>query len=281
MNELNLNELLKIFKKNWWKIAVITLAVMLIAACFTHYLIPKKYSSTIEFYVVNINTDYDYTSSSLLSASSYLINDYVAIIKSEHMLVPLCDAMRKEGYTDLTPDDIDKMISHSSKSDTSVFTLTVESTDKVLAYKLADQIAKTAPGTITDIAKSDEGLNTKLAERVWYVVSAMSINSSVTKSDVETFIRQNKLGLDERADCIAVLSYPVEAKTHDSPSLVVNTLVAGVIAAVLAYCIYLLCAMLKQTIVTEDDVKTMMKYPLLGTIPHWEQATKSAERSNQ
>lgn len=281
MNEFSIDLMLKILKKNWLKIALITLAVMLLAACFTQYFIPKKYSSSVEFYVVNINTDYDYTSSSLLSASSYLINDYVAIIKSEHILNPLCEKLVADGYTEITPEKIEKMISDSSKTNTSVFTLSVQSTDKTLAYKIADYIATTAPDVITDLTKSEEGLNTKLAERVYYVISQMRLDSEVTKTEVEAFVRQNKLGLDEQKECISVLSWPEEAIKHDSPSVILYTLIAGVAAFVLAYGVCLLRTMLKQTVTTEEDVKSLLNYPLLGTIPSWKQTEHGAERRNQ
>ena len=86
MTEISLDFLLKVFKKTWWRIMIFTLVIMIAAACFTHFLIPKKYSSEVEFYIVNVNTDSDYTSTSLLGAASYLVNDYVTIIKSDYML---------------------------------------------------------------------------------------------------------------------------------------------------------------------------------------------------
>lgn len=277
MNEINIGVLLKIFKKFWWRIAIVTLAAMILVACFTHLCIPKKFSSSVKFYVVNINPDYDYTSSTLVSASTYLINDYVAIIKSDYLLEQVCEQLRAEGYPDITPKDIQSMISSSAASETSVFTLSISSTDKTLAYKVASSIAKIAPKAVTAMAKSDESTYQKLAERVFYVMKSMQLDESgtLTQTDVETFIRQNKLGLSEQMNCIEVLSYPVEAPTHDSPSLVVYTLVGGVAAAILTYVIFLVNALVKQTVTTEDDVKKLLARPLLGTIPHWEQVEKN------
>ena len=56
---------------------------MLGAALFTQFFIPKKYSSSVKFYVVNINSDQDYASATNLAAAEYLVNDYIEIINGD------------------------------------------------------------------------------------------------------------------------------------------------------------------------------------------------------
>ena len=125
MTEISLNFLLKIFKKVWWKILIIAIIAVIVSASFTHFFIPKKYSSSVKFYVVNINSDYDYTSSSVVSAASYLINDYIAIIKSDRMLDQVMAELEKDGYTNVTKAQINGMISGASATETSVTVLPI------------------------------------------------------------------------------------------------------------------------------------------------------------
>jgi hypothetical protein len=51
-----------------------------------------------------------------------------------------------------------------------------------------------------------------------------------------------------RLECISVVKCPVMAKTHDSPNLIVNTLLAGVIAAVLSYGFFLILSSIASTL---------------------------------
>ena len=69
MKEISLDILVKIFKKNFLRILIITLIVMLLVATVTHFFIPKTYSSSVKFYVVNTPSASDYTSSSVVSAA--------------------------------------------------------------------------------------------------------------------------------------------------------------------------------------------------------------------
>ena len=275
MKELNFAFFLSIFKKHWWKIVTFTLVVMIIAAAITHFLIPKKYSSSVNFYVVNVNTDLDYTQAAYLSAAEYLINDYVEIIKGDTLLGHVSDLLAEDGYEDITPDKLRKMITNTSKSDTSVFTISVTHTDKKLAYRTAQILAEIAPSEVTDIAKPADATGKRAAANVLTVLKSMQksgdFDLEAIPSELEILQHLNDQGMaTERLDCIAVLKSPVEAKTHDSPNVVTNTILCGMIAAVIAYAFFLLFSILAATIVTEEDVKTMLKYPVLGAIPHWE-----------
>ena len=171
--DISLDFLLRIFKKTWWKIAIVALAVVILVATVTHFFIPKKYSSSIEFYVVNTNTNYDYTTSSLLSASAYLINDYVSIMKSDYMLDQFREDLVGQGYNAdvVTNDLLRSMIQSSSQSDTSVFTVTVVHTNPAFAYDVAQTIARLAPSGVTDIAKPDSLTYENLAKKIYSVIS--------------------------------------------------------------------------------------------------------------
>lgn len=241
MNEISLSFLWTVLKKVWVVILAITLVVMIATAAFTHYFIPKKYSSSLKCYVVNVNTDYAYTTTSLLDASKYLINDYVAIIQSDRLLLPICEQLNQMGYMDITPAMIRKeqMISGGMDAvNTGVFTLTVSHTNKDLAYDLAAIIAEQAPALVTSIARPEFNTNTD------------EENTSL--------------------NCFEVLTTPVKATTHDSPSLITNVLIMGVVAAAVTYLAYLIYYLFNTRVATEEDVKNAFDLPVIGRIPRWE-----------
>ena len=79
----------------------------------------------------------------------------------------------------------------------------------------------------------------------------------------------------ELLNCFEVLTYPVEATGHDSPNLLSNVMLAGIVAAVITYGICLIRFLLRSRISTEDDIKRILDYPLIGSIPSWDSpATK-------
>jgi capsular polysaccharide biosynthesis protein len=274
MTEISLDFLFKVFKENWWKIMIFALVVMIIAASITHFLIPKKYSSKIEFYIVNVNTDSDYTSTSLLGAASYLVNDYVAIIKSDYMMDQVIERLKAEGFTEyngapLTNEMIRRMISHSSSSQTSAFTLKMTCTDRAFAHKVTSLIAEMAPEIVTKMAKPEDNTNENLAQKILAVVKYLSSKNDITVSEVEAALNITGMGATQ-LNCIEVLTPPALAKSHDSPSLIMNTLLSGVIAAIVYYAIHFLLALTNMTVVTEDELKKLVKHPIIGTIPRWE-----------
>lgn len=280
MNEISMNALVKILKKTWWKILIVTLIVMILAASFTHLFIPKKYSSSIKFYVINSNADYDYTSSTVISAVTYLINDYISIIKSDLVLDKVVEKLKDDGI-EMTKGEISSMISTSISEETSVFTMTFTSTNKRLAYQVAATVANIAPSAVTEIAKSDENTNRVLNEKFLFLIKKyeelgkIEVVDEITDTENKAMMSAYGLGLDEQAHCMKVLTPPVEDTAHDSPNLMTYTLLSGVLAAIVTYLCFLIGSILNQRVVTEEDVKRMIGRPLIGTIPHWETTTKN------
>lgn len=274
MKEISLDILIKIFKKNFIKILIFSVVVMIVVASFTHFFIPKKYSSSVKFYVVNMNSEYDYTSSAVVSAVEYLINDYIAIIKSDYMLDKIVDELAKDGIPNVTNAQLNSMIVGAASTETSVFTVSVSSTDKELAYKVATILGEIAPKTVTEIAKSAVVTTDQMASTFAYVANQLSLNtkdgSMVTADDIRNVLVMANLGVGSKNDCITAISTPMLDTAHDSPNLPVLTLLGGILAAIALYVFYAIRTLTNQHITTEDDVKTLLKRPLLATVPHWE-----------
>ena len=299
-HEISFSVLMKVLKKCWWQLALIGLCAMLIMATITVCFIPKKYSSSMDVYVVNSNVSSDYTTSSLLSANSYLINDYIAIIKGDIMLKSVCDQLKTEAptYKDasgnsvldeaqlsvidaLTPGQLRSMISSNVSEESSIFKLSVSHTDPEIAYVIARKIAKLAPASVTDVVKkSDVNRRPVIAEQIYDAMKHFQLKDDTENSpsvdEIITFLERYGIGL-VREECIDIISDPKLSTTHDSPNLLTYTLLAGIAALAIAYAAFLLSTLSKSVIVTEEDIRKNLDYPLIGVIPHWSSGSKGSK----
>ena len=266
--DISFSLLIKIFKKSWWKILIIALAVMMVVAAYTHFFVPKKYRSSIQFYIVNIDANTDYASSQMLSAAGQLVNDYTDIIKSEYMLSAVQEKLEEKGYQNVTIPALQSMIQHSAKSDSSVFTLSIVHTNPTVAYDVASIIAETAPEIVTKIAKPESKTYEGLGQNIWsyikyyneYVVAEGEPKVNVTRADIINTLKQADpgSGLTTKLNCIDVLTPPKMATTHISPNLVTSTLLGGIAAFVVAYVVFLLKSLFEQSIVSDEDLKKLV-----------------------
>jgi capsular polysaccharide biosynthesis protein len=272
-HEISFSLLWKCLKKSWVIMLVAAIVMALIVGIFVNF-IPKNYSSTVEFYVINTNTSYDYTTSALLAASQYLINDYVEIIRSDAVLEKVADHLNQNRPSDkqVTPDRLRGMISSSSSSNTSIFTIRVTHTDPKFAYEVACAIEEIAPAAVTDIAKPDRLTNEYLVEVVWQSLDSLEKKDDITRDDIEILLKD--LGLDGSLDCFTTVNSPVVDRSPDSPNVKKYALYAAAATAVLVYAIFLIKGLLEMNVSSEDDVKKFVNRPLVGTIPHWENSSK-------
>ncbi len=246
-NEISLVFLFKILKSAWWKILIITVAVVLLVAGITQFLIPKKYASTVQFYIINASATTEYTTNALLSAAQYLANDYIKIINGDKMMQTVVDDLAKSGYTGATPQSIRAMLSSSTNSESSIFEMTVTHKDRAIAYLVASSIERNAPAIIKEISKP---------------AYASDLYIEVSEGKYEK-ITANEL------DCIVVNCAPTLAVSHVSPNLTTNCLLSAIIAACLSYVLFLLIKLFDTTIRTEANAKELVDLPIIGDIPTW------------
>ena len=281
-HDISLGFLLRILKKAWWKMAIVFLAALLVVSLLASLAITQRYSSSIECYVVNTNTSYDYTSTSLLGAASYLINDYVSILKSDEVLNQVQAKLEEQGFKNVTVSRLRGMIGHSAKENTSVFTITLTDSNQALVTATARVIAELAPTAITEIAKSNSQTHRVYAGNIYAVIEyynqiaqkeageeAENIGLSVTENEIANLLESEQLGITIRQDCIAVLTAPKEAAPV-SRGILSYGMLGGIAAAAVAYLFFLLRHLLEQNISSEDDVKKLVNRPLIGAIPHWD-----------
>ena len=244
--EISFGYLFKILKNAWLKIVIFTVLAAVAAGLFTAFVIPKKYDSKIEFYIVNTSSDVDYATGTLLSAVDYLANDYIAILQSDFLLTEISQRLKDEHGIEYTPEDIRGMFSSETKVTTSIFSVTIKAQDPHHAHIIASYISERASDVIMDFAKPGEWKDKYL----------------LSDGEVVEIIK-------ERQVPIKVLREPQLNEAPVSPSLFINVALTTFLVAVAIYLIYFLKDLLDSTIRTEENVKEQISHPLIGTIPEW------------
>ena len=282
---ISLAHLWQVFKQAWWKILAFVLVVVIAAGVVTQFMLPRKYASSVEFYIVNVNQSVDYTTSQMVGVDQQLAENYVQIIKSDAMMSQICKKLEKNNELIMTNGQVRSMISHSTNNNASTFTITVTTFDAKLAHKIAFYIAQLAPDFVTEITKPGEisttvpmetviaTLNDKKDPRYNELAATLQQVSEQLLQDTGS-TRLLVTGTQNRLECIKVIREPVENPNHVSPSLTKICLLSALLSAIVAYLFFLLRALFNTTIHTESDVKRLTALPVLGTIPSWNTATK-------
>lgn len=252
--EISLSLLLKVLKSAWWKILIVTVVIALAVAAFTEFVIPKKYQSSIEFYILNTSTTSEYMTTSLLASAEYLASDYIKIINSDQIVGIIIDKLEAEGYQGVTPQKVRSMISSTKASDASTFTITVTSTNADVAYIMANAITEEAPGIIRSITRPSYSSN--YYHKVKDPATGEEIFEKIDESDLE---------------CVVPVRAPQLAATHSSPNVVTYTLIAALLAAFATYVLFLLLKLSDTTIRSESNFKELVgtSVTIIGTIPYW------------
>ena len=102
-------------------------------------------------------------------------------------------------------------------------------------------------------------------------------NNIITAVFDELNVAQNTLKNDVSSkairDSVSVLLEPEIAKTHYSPSLVKNTMIAALGSAVISYLVFFLLYITDTIIRDPEDIKENINGTLIGVIPVWERDT--------
>lgn len=231
---LDLKVLINVFKKVWWKVIICTVIVATATGLFAKFFIPNKYTSAVEFMVNNDDSNTEYITASLTTASEALAKDYSRIITSDKMVELIREYISnpnrdKSGtYANITDAQIRNTINATTPTDgSSVFSISVTTeSDSHLAYYIAECISVKAPGVIQEVKDSEKTL-------------------------------------------VTVLRDPIHTNAPSSPGIFTYVSVSAVFAAVLVYAIFVIVGLFDNAIVTEEDIKEKLNKPVVGEIPRW------------
>lgn len=129
-------------------VVIITVIVTLIAAFASIFLMQKKYSATVRFYVSNnkdiISQNID---SSDIDASTKLVPSYVELLKSKAVVAGVIE----DSKLNCTVEQMIPMIKVTAIADTQMLILNVVCNNPDDAHIIANAIADIAPSKITEI----------------------------------------------------------------------------------------------------------------------------------
>ena len=191
--EINLGFFWKCLKRCWIFILLAAILAATIAGIFAWTVIPKKYSSSVNFYIKNSNSDQGVVTSQYVDVSDQLINDYVELIKSDVVLEQLRDTYlipNDSKAKDLSTSALRSTITASSKERTSHFTIKVTHYDPQIAYEIACAIREVAPRAVTDIAKDSSKTTEAYAANI--AATIIEIKKNPEKYEVQVQGGDNK-----------------------------------------------------------------------------------------
>lgn len=143
---VDLQTYLKILRKNWWTIPIVTLVVLACAAGVT-YLTPKTYDSQFQFFVSTVDTGQN---SQLSQGSSFLeqrVQSYSQLVSAPVVLKPVV----KELQLPITANDLAQRITASIPSNTVLIDVTVRGPDPHQTQQIANAIGQQYPKTIAEL----------------------------------------------------------------------------------------------------------------------------------
>jgi len=267
IKEINLKFLIKIFKHFWWKILIFAVVVAIAVGAYAHFTAVPTYSSNVKFYILNLSMTSEYTTQSLISAAQSLSNDYIEIITGDEMTSYLAGRLKELGYGDISSDAIRGMISSRVSSSSSTFEITVTSTDPDIAFEVANIIANES----ADIVKNTTKPYLKLD---YYRISGYTYDNEGNR--VPTYSKIESLDYDS----YQILRFPKPAKQNPDGT-VTSTAIAAVIAAAVAYIYFMMRRLLENVIRTEENIKDIVSFPIIGSIPTWERSMSATKYSQE
>ena len=110
-------------------------------------LIPKKYESSTEVYILNKQADSVSVTYSDLQSGTYLTKDYRELITS----LPVMEKVTAQLHLDMEPEELAEKISVSSPTDTRIIKISVEDEDPYMANSIANVVRAAASTQIAQV----------------------------------------------------------------------------------------------------------------------------------
>lgn len=147
-------DLSELFMMLWSKIHIILLGTILaavLAVTATKFLLTPKYTSTTRMYVLSRQNGKENVTYSDLQTGTQLLKDYMELVKSR----PVLEQVISKLDLDMGVGELAGMIMTESKSDTRIFSISVESADPIEAKEIADALREAVGIQITKIMDAD------------------------------------------------------------------------------------------------------------------------------
>ena len=148
----SVNDIISIFLKRLWLIIVLAVVGGGISYAYSHFVIPKKYTSSVTMYVYNQNGDRMPASSDFLFAQK-LVDTYIVILRSNQVLEAVASEILSEGI-EYEPWEIRGMLTAQAVQKTEVFEISIACENPQHAQIIANKISIVAPPEIIRVVKA-------------------------------------------------------------------------------------------------------------------------------
>lgn len=145
---MDLQTYLRILRKHWRMVPLVTLIVVALAAGVT-YLMPKSYESQLQFFVSTVDTS---DNSQLAQGSNFLqqrVKSYSQLLTAPVVLEPVV----KDLGLSSTSTDLSNRITATIPADTVLINVTVRDGDPALAQKIASAVGEQFPKTVSELER--------------------------------------------------------------------------------------------------------------------------------
>ena len=141
--EIDLGKVLEAIKQYWAILLAATLICGIIGFLVSNYGMTKKYIASVDM-IVNTSSDADLVANDQVNSAKNLVSTYSFIITGSNVLTQVVENLG----LDMTYEELAKIISVDSVTDTQVFTVSAVTTDVETSKKIVQEIIKVAPSEI-------------------------------------------------------------------------------------------------------------------------------------
>lgn len=250
--EITISSLLDVLRSFLIIIALSTVILGLVLGAYTMLFTKTKYSATAKFNVVNVFPETTYIADTMINAASSIAGIYVEAARENVVVSAAVD--HNDGalidYFGLdrskTIAKVSSMISASKDSaDSSIFSITVTSTNKDDVFEVITAIQKTT-------AESLAGMNNISSSLGSDDLTGENINK------ITTTARPVSLVTDKNADIKVI-----------NPSVVKSVILGALIGFVCAYVICFIIYISDTKVYDAENIDSNFESPIIGTIPIW------------
>ncbi len=146
---IDIKKIFLVLFKSMPVILIVTLVCGAAAYIYSSRFMTPVYSARVRLYVNNQQGDSQKVQNSDIATANSLVHGYVAMITTDKVLQEVASNIN----LDYSAEQLASMISAEGIEDTSVFVVTVRSTNPQHAQQIANVVAETAPPLIQDIVK--------------------------------------------------------------------------------------------------------------------------------
>ena len=237
--EISLAQLFTVFKKSFVFMLIAAVIFAAVAAVYAVFVSKPSYKGTATFWVNSTSTNYDYASQAQTAAAASIATSCLELANAD---MPVRRAVQKNGLVEKLgyPDEnscveaIQKMIKATKEDETSVvFYVSVMGKTPEEAYMIISALQSEIPATVQDLISIEKNENNAPMVSVIGPVSNQEQIMTVKSSPI-------KLGI-----------------------------LAGAVAAIAVYVVFLLMMLFDTSVRNEETIKQNIESPIIGTIPSW------------